>query len=372
MKRIVSALLLFSGFSLAQNTPPSGGGGGTPAGPTGAIQTNGGGGTFGSITPGPGIATAIALAPDASTGLAAAPGQATVTPSAGVATFGSAAGINLFNIAALTASVTSTVAPTGQSTAKPYIFHVPVTSGTPSFAWGTGFVGFPQICPDSSSSTNILAWFDGTNNQYLNASNTTGHGCVVEGSAPGSNPPSGMGFPFYSSADHNYEYMNNAGGTMKMVLSGADINPVTGIVSKINGQSISLANSLTTTGNFAMNLTCGAACTPTIPSGTTKLTQTVDYGTAALPASAVASQACNSELTLTDTGGTIANVATTDNVMVDFNGDPTASTGFVPLTTGMLTIIKYPKSGGVGIKVCNNTGGSITPTALTLNYRVTR
>ena len=67
-----------------------------------------------------------------------------------------------------------------------------------------------------------------------------------------------------------------------------------------------------------------------------------------------------------------AGVATTDVVSASFNGDPTAVTGYVPLTSGMLTIIGYPTSGNVNFKVCNNTSASITPGAITLNFRVDR
>jgi hypothetical protein len=58
--------------------------------------------------------------------------------------------------------------------------------------------------------------------------------------------------------------------------------------------------------------------------------------------------------------------------MADFNADPTGVTGYAPVTTGMLTIIKYPTSGTVNFKVCNLTSSSITPGAITLNWRVTR
>jgi hypothetical protein len=38
----------------------------------------------------------------------------------------------------------------------------------------------------------------------------------------------------------------------------------------------------------------------------------------------------------------------------------------------MLSIIKYPTSNNVNFKVCNSTGSSITPGAITLNWRVVR
>jgi hypothetical protein len=97
------------------------------------------------------------------------------------------------------------------------------------------------------------------------------------------------------------------------------------------------------------------------------LTTTIASGTAALGTSAIASAACATVVTVAAT-----NVATTDVVMASFNSDPTAVTGYIPSTSGMLTIFGYPTSGNVNFKVCNNTGGSITPGAITLNWRVAR
>ena len=105
----------------------------------------------------------------------------------------------------------------------------------------------------------------------------------------------------------------------------------------------------------------------TIPSGGVTLTQTIASGTVSLATSSISSGTCASVVTATAT-----NVATTDVVMAGFNGDPTSTTGYVPSTSGMLTIIAYPTSGNVNFKVCNNTGAAITPGSVTLNWRVTR
>jgi hypothetical protein len=67
-----------------------------------------------------------------------------------------------------------------------------------------------------------------------------------------------------------------------------------------------------------------------------------------------------------------SNYATTDNIKADFNGDPTGVTGYIPSTSGMLTIIKYPTVNAVNFKVCNDTAASIVPGAITLNWRVVR
>ena len=97
------------------------------------------------------------------------------------------------------------------------------------------------------------------------------------------------------------------------------------------------------------------------------LTSTIAAGTSALGTSAIGSAACATVVTTSAT-----NTATTDVVLASFNGDPTAVTGYVPLTTGMLTIIAYPTSNNVNFKGCNNTSASITPGAITLIWRVVR
>jgi hypothetical protein len=96
-------------------------------------------------------------------------------------------------------------------------------------------------------------------------------------------------------------------------------------------------------------------------------TVTVANGTSALGTGAISSGACASTVSTAATG-----VATTDNIQADFNADPTGTTGYAPSTSGMLTIIKFPTSGHVNFDVCNNTGASITPGAVTLNWRVVR
>jgi hypothetical protein len=90
-------------------------------------------------------------------------------------------------------------------------------------------------------------------------------------------------------------------------------------------------------------------------------------GAATLGTSSIASGACASVVTVTASG-----VATTDDIIADFNADPTSTTGYIPSSSGMLAIIKYPTSSNVNFKVCNNTASPVTPGAVTLNWRVTR
>jgi len=107
--------------------------------------------------------------------------------------------------------------------------------------------------------------------------------------------------------------------------------------------------------------------TQTFPGFNATLPAVIASGAKALATSAISSGACSAAQTATATG-----TLTTDTITVAFNADPTGVTGYVPATSGMLTIIYYPTADTVNFKVCNNTASSITPGAVTINYRVIR
>ncbi len=94
-------------------------------------------------------------------------------------------------------------------------------------------------------------------------------------------------------------------------------------------------------------------------------TTTISSGTATLNTNPISANTCDTPVTVAATG-----VLTTDNIMADFNGNPTGSLGYEP--GSMLTIVKYPTSGNENFLVCNNTANSITPAAETINWRVVR
>jgi hypothetical protein len=125
-----------------------------------------------------------------------------------------------------------------------------------------------------------------------------------------------------------------------------------------DGKTLTQNTTLTYSGTDGSSVNFGAGGT---------VSYTVASGTAALGTGAIASGACATVVTISTAG-----ILTTDIVMASFNSDPTAITGYIPSTNGMLTIIPYPTTGAANFKVCNNTNSSITPGAITLNYRVTR
>ncbi len=132
--------------------------------------------------------------------------------------------------------------------------------------------------------------------------------------------------------------------------------------------SVTMGNA--TSGTLTIQPVAGAltpATTALIPNLNKTLTATIASGAKTLNTTAVASATCSAEQTDTATG-----TVSTDAFSVVFNGDPTAITGYVPLTTGNLTIWPYPKTDQVAFRVCNATASTITPSAVTLNWRVTR
>ena len=101
-------------------------------------------------------------------------------------------------------------------------------------------------------------------------------------------------------------------------------------------------------------------------------TSTICSGSQALPTAAISSgtkygASSSTPLTITCTG-----LATTDNIQLDFDADPSGVTGYGPSASGMLTIVKYPTANTINIYLYNNTSSSITPGAMTVNYRVVR
>ena len=120
-------------------------------------------------------------------------------------------------------------------------------------------------------------------------------------------------------------------------------------------------------GGVSGNLLSATGTTTASDSGivASKVTQTICSGQSSPTFGSTASNACSTVQQIACTG-----LLTTDNISVDFAVDPTATTGYVPGAMG--TIVKYPTAGQINLKYCNNTGSTLNPTALALNYKVVR
>lgn len=111
---------------------------------------------------------------------------------------------------------------------------------------------------------------------------------------------------------------------------------------------------ITLSGNLAADATLNAdQILATIASGTVELNTTT-----VTSSGVIASEACQALASAQTATGALA---ASDGVDWYFIGDPTTKTGFIPLATGMLTLIPYVSANdAVQVKVCNNTAASIT------------
>lgn len=234
-----------------------------------------------------------------------------------------------------------------------------VTLGTVTGALGSAVISLPAatdtLVGKATTDTFTNKTYDtaGTGNSFsingVAATANTGTGSVVRATTPTLVTP----------------VLGAATGT-SVTLTGAAPQVVLGANTTTLGSVKLFGN---TSGDVTLSpaAVAGTATALTLPATSGTLTLNIASGTSAMGTSAIASAACATVVTTSATG-----TATTDVVTAGFNGDPTAVTGYIPLTAGMLTIIAYPTANNVNFKVCNNTASSITPGAITLNWRVAR
>lgn len=110
-----------------------------------------------------------------------------------------------------------------------------------------------------------------------------------------------------------------------------------------------------------MNPSPSANRTWTIQDASGTVPLEIASGTSTFTTTAVTAGTCQTTVTTAAT-----NALTTDTISVAYASAPTAA------TDGMLTLQMYVTAGNVNFMRCNPTAGSITPTALVLNWRVVR
>lgn len=312
-------------------------GSGTPAGSTGDLQRNNAG-AFGAAN----------INQNADGSLNASKAVTMPTASAGsLVSTTQTCDFSASNFCAFTITGNWTLAVSNPHGSGPYGLRV-TQDGTGG--WLLTYPGtFQGFCaPSGTAGVVTTIWFvyDGSTNYYQMSCNSTDPGVLISGptrSAPGTPPVSTLNLWFDSTS--TFVRQKDPSGIIYQMAKEL----TAGNIRRAGG-----ANAPDSAAAAADITAAGGAIT-------------IASGAKALATTAIASAACSAAQTATATG-----TLTTDVVTASFNGDPAAVTGYVPLTSGMLTIIPYPTADTVNFKVCNNTSASITPGAITLNWRVVR
>lgn len=160
-------------------------------------------------------------------------------------------------------------------------------------------------------------------------------------------------------------------GTLPTFGAGANQIPTTGFTGwagALSGVAASYMNQIPVVIPTANQVMVFPAPTSGLTQGTwSNVARMVASGTSALGTSLITSGACATVVTTSATG-----TLTTDVISWTPNGSIKAVTGYAPSTSGGLSIAGYPSADNVNWDVCNWTSSSITPSAVTLNWQVTR
>lgn len=89
-------------------------------------------------------------------------------------------------------------------------------------------------------------------------------------------------------------------------------------------------------------------------------------GATALGVVQIADGACAALITVAAAG-----VLTTDVIDWCFNATPVGKTGYAP-SAAALSVTLFPTAGNINILVCNKTGAAVTPSAMSVNWKVAR
>lgn len=317
------------------------GAGGTPSSLT---LTNATGLPLASITGlGTGVATAAAAALNSSTGLIGAltPTNGNCVTGNGTAWTSATCSGGVANAIQPVSGVSSTVPgmTAGSAVADTDLFYASQSSGTNDRkVTGAQVKTYANTSAVRATTTTSEALANSDQNKLVTFSNAAAVACTIAQAGSGGNFAAGWAVSL----------RNLGAGTVTCTPTTSTVDGATTFI-LLPGQGLDLYSDGT---NY---FTQGGRGT------------IVAKGTLALATSAISSATCATEQTLT-----VAGLVTTDVTIGSFNGDPTGVTGYVPLTSGALTIFVYPKAGSIGVKVCNYTTGSITPGAITLNLSAVR
>lgn len=283
--------------------------------------------------------------------------------------FSSAPGAGYCAVSSTSASGVGATGPTGPAGATGSAGATGATGAT-----GTGVTGTEVTAAATSGGDNRLLRavgdsraVEGTTVQINDSNEVVAAGFRTAASAVAGLVELTQGTACTPSANSVCRYAPASIGTAYGVVEPSAVGASGVVKVSVSGAVATLSHAALVAADIPASLTSTTSVnSTTIPSSST-LAVEIAAGTSALGTSAISSGACATVVTTSATG-----VTTTDVIKAGFNGDPTGVTGYTPSASGMLTIIPYPSANNVNFKVCNNTGGSITPGAITLNWRVDR
>lgn len=119
------------------------------------------------------------------------------------------------------------------------------------------------------------------------------------------------------------------------------------------------------TSTHVVSLFGGGVCSGYLKSDGSCTTPTIASGTASLGTSTISSGDCATVVTVSATG-----VQSTDVITYNPNASIKAVTGYTPGSG--LSIRSYPTVDNVNFEVCNEGSESVTPSVITLNWKVLR
>jgi hypothetical protein len=265
--------------------------------------------------------------------------------------------------------------------------------------------GAPSTSCTAPSSSNLALYTDTTNqdiwecvatNIWKKVLAVSGSGTYVATGATGTSPgsPSAGYVSCYYDSTANTELCLDSSGNVYAAVKTASSRTANQFITYINASgvpqtaAIAAADLPGMVGDSGSGGTKGAAPAPGagdaaagkflkadatwgVPSGSGS-TATIAYGALALATSSISSGACQTVSAGSVNSATASGVATTDAVQFTPSASIKAATGYIPSTSGGLTITAYPTSGYVNFDVCNWSAGAIVPGAVTLNWRVVR
>ena len=266
------------------------------------------------------------------------------------------------------------------------------TTGIASLNIPSGTAPTSPASGDIWNASGILKFYDGTHtNSFttIQGGVTSGHlaiwsgtlGLMIDGGAiPATIPYPGAGVAVSTGSAWSTSLSTSGTGTTLCLTTGCVmVAPALGTPTALNLANAtnlpysSLTGTVPTWNQSTTGLSAGiTGFTVPTPAGIARVAQIIAQGTIALATSSVTTGTCQTVTAGSVNSATATGVTTSDRISWNANGSIKAVSGFIPSTSGGFSIEAYPTAGFVNFDVCNWTGTTQAPGAVTVNYEVVR